>query len=48
MARDEEDDRFAAFQPFTREVGVEAVISDWFDHATIDSTMPTMSIVEPR
>ena len=48
VGRDEEDDRFAAYQPFTREIGAEAVISDWFDHAPSNSTMPTVAIVEPR
>ena len=48
LGRDEENGRFAAYQPFTREIGAETVIFDWFDHAPSDSTMPTMAIVEPR
>ena len=48
VGRDDEDDRFAAYQPFTQEIGAEAVISDWFDHAPSNSTMPTVVVVEPR
>jgi len=43
--RDDEDDRFAAYHPFTREIPTEAIISDLSDH---DSDMPTVGIVESR
>jgi murein DD-endopeptidase MepM/ murein hydrolase activator NlpD len=48
LGRDDEDDRFAGYQPFTREMPTEAVISDLFDHAPNDSAMPTVGHDESR
>jgi murein DD-endopeptidase MepM/ murein hydrolase activator NlpD len=46
--RDDEDDRFAAYQPFMREIDAEAAIFDWLDHAPSDAAMPMAGIVESR
>ena len=48
LRRDDEDDRFAGYQPFTREMPTEAVRPDLFDHAPNDSAMPTAWLAEPR
>jgi hypothetical protein len=48
LRRDDEDDRFAGYQPFTREMPTEAVKPDLFDHAPNGSAMPTVGLAEPR
>jgi murein DD-endopeptidase MepM/ murein hydrolase activator NlpD len=43
---DNEDDRFAAYQPFTREIGVDGVISSSFDEAINHAAIPRATMLE--
>ena len=44
----DEDDRFAAYQPFTREIGVGGVISSSFDDAVSLAAVPAATMLEAK
>ena len=48
LGSDDEDDRFAAYQPFTREIGVDGVVSDSFDEAISHAAVPAATILEAK
>ncbi|MBV8191489.1 MAG: M23 family metallopeptidase [Alphaproteobacteria bacterium] len=45
---DDEDDRFAAYQPFTREIGVSGIISGSFDEAVSVAAVPAATMLEAK
>jgi murein DD-endopeptidase MepM/ murein hydrolase activator NlpD len=45
---DDEDERFAAYQPFTREIGVEGVVQEAFDAALKNAGVPAADMLEAR
>ena len=48
LGDDEEDARLASYQPFTREIGVEFVVSQSFDQALGDAGVPAAAMLEAR
>ena len=48
LGSDDEDDRFASYQPFTREIGVDGVISNSFDEAIRHAAVPAATILEAK
>jgi murein DD-endopeptidase MepM/ murein hydrolase activator NlpD len=45
---DDEDERFAAYQPFTREIGVEGIVQDSLDPALQNAGVPAADMLEAR
>jgi murein DD-endopeptidase MepM/ murein hydrolase activator NlpD len=48
LGSDDEDDRFAAYQPFTREIGVDGLISDSFEEAISHAAVPAATMLEAK
>ena len=48
LGSDDEDDRFAAYQPFTREIGVDGIIFGSFDAAISHAAVPAATILEAK
>jgi murein DD-endopeptidase MepM/ murein hydrolase activator NlpD len=48
LGSDDEDARFASYQPFTREIGVEFVVTQSFDQALGEAGVPAAAMLEAR
>jgi murein DD-endopeptidase MepM/ murein hydrolase activator NlpD len=48
LGSDDEDERFAAYQSFTREIGVEGVVQDSLGAALKDAGVPAAEMLEAR
>jgi murein DD-endopeptidase MepM/ murein hydrolase activator NlpD len=48
LGSDDEDERFASYQPFTREIGVDCVVGESFDRAIADAGVPAAAMLEAR
>ena len=48
MGSDDDDDRFAAYQPFTREIGIDQVLSNSFDEAISHAAVPAAAMLKAK
>ena len=48
LGSDDEDDRFAAYQPFTRQIGIDGFIANSFDEAISHAAVPAAAMLKAK